>query len=109
MVIVLPMGKTSLLQNFFLILSIILDFSVYFKNEKNSGRCNSCVRGCCVPVARVQQRPERSGDRTRSSPTRTRTKNGLELHALTRFLLACVRGFEPPTFWSVAKRSIQLS
>ena len=25
------------------------------------------------------------------------------------FLLACVRGFEPPTFWSVAKRSIQLS
>ena len=21
----------------------------------------------------------------------------------------CVRGFEPPTFWSVAKRSIQLS
>ena len=23
--------------------------------------------------------------------------------------LACVRGFEPPTFWSVAKRSIQLS
>ena len=22
---------------------------------------------------------------------------------------ACVRGFEPPTFWSVAKRSIQLS
>ena len=23
--------------------------------------------------------------------------------------VACVRGFEPPTFWSVAKRSIQLS
>ena len=25
------------------------------------------------------------------------------------FVIACVRGFEPPTFWSVAKRSIQLS
>ena len=25
------------------------------------------------------------------------------------FLLACLEGFEPPTFWSVAKRSIQLS
>ena len=26
-----------------------------------------------------------------------------------RSFLTCVRGFEPPTFWSVAKRSIQLS
>ena len=26
-----------------------------------------------------------------------------------RFVIASVRGFEPPTFWSVAKRSIQLS
>ena len=25
------------------------------------------------------------------------------------FLQTCARGFEPPTFWSVAKRSIQLS
>ena len=24
-------------------------------------------------------------------------------------IILCVRGFEPPTFWSVAKRSIQLS
>lgn len=24
-------------------------------------------------------------------------------------IVTCVRGFEPPTFWSVAKRSIQLS
>ncbi len=29
-------------------------------------------------------------------------------HAHTH-ITACVRGFEPPTFWSVAKRSIQLS
>ena len=26
-----------------------------------------------------------------------------------RYVPTCVRGFEPPTFWSVAKRSIQLS
>ena len=52
---------------------------------------------------------ERSGDRTRSSPGRTRTKNKTQLNAVSYLLLACVRGFEPPTFWSVAKRSIQLS
>ena len=58
----------------------------------------ACVRGCCVPVARVQQRPKRSGDRTRSSPTRTRTKNKTQLNAVSYFLLACVRGFELSPF-----------
>ena len=33
-----------------------------------------------------------------------RTNQHAQMHKKT-----CVRGFEPPTFWSVAKRSIQLS
>ena len=43
------------------------------------------------------------------SRTSMHTKNRNPLNKDSGFLFTCVRGFEPPTFWSVAKRSIQLS
>ena len=36
-------------------------------------------------------------------------KAGNHFQGFQPFAITCVRGFEPPTFWSVAKRSIQLS
>ena len=36
-------------------------------------------------------------------------KKGQSFMPCPILLSACVRGFEPPAFWSVAKRSIQLS
>ena len=38
-----------------------------------------------------------------------RVKKGQSFMLCPFLLSACVRGFEPPAFWSVAKRSIQLS
>ena len=46
----------------------------------------------------------------RSNPKDSKkNKMGMRFIAYPFHFSTCVRGFEPPTFWSVAKRSIQLS
>ena len=48
---------------------------------------------------------------SQKSYVRNRTTSRAQPHYITCATAqkTCARGFEPPTFWSVAKRSIQLS
>ncbi len=52
---------------------------------------------------------KRSGDPNPFESDRTRIKQKTGHIVLSLFYITCERGFEPPTPWSVAKCSIQLS